>query len=123
MNFGLKTTLAAALFAVLAVPAMADMAKEEGGILVNEKGMTLYTFDKDTKGESACYDKCAANWPPVLAAADAKAEGDWSLVARKDGAKQWAYYDKPLYLWVKDTKPGDKTGDGVNGVWHIAKAE
>lgn len=42
-------------------------------------------------------------------------------ITRDDGAKQWAYKGKPLYLWTKDTKPGDKTGDGVNGVWKIAK--
>ena len=39
-----------------------------------------------------------------------------------DGAKQWAYKGKPLYGWVKDTKPGDKIGDGfLNGAWHVAK--
>jgi predicted lipoprotein with Yx(FWY)xxD motif len=26
-----------------------------------------------------------------------------------------------VYYWVKDQKPGDKTGDGVNNVWHTAK--
>lgn len=114
---------AAAAVSSAAFPAMADMGMAKDGILVNEKGMTLYTFDKDTAGVSNCYDQCATNWPPLLAAADAKAEGDWSLVERKDGAKQWAYDGKPLYLWVKDTKPGDTTGDGVNSVWHTAKAD
>lgn len=113
----------AALAAGAAFPAMADMGMAKDGILVNEKGMTLYTFDKDDGGVSACYDKCATNWPPLLAAADAKAEGEWTLVDRKDGAKQWAYDGKPLYLWAKDAKPGDTTGDGVNGVWHTAKAD
>lgn len=119
----LKIILAAAAVSFAAFPALADMAKEDKGILVNEKGMTLYTFDNDKGGVSACYDKCAANWPPLLAAAGAKAEGDWSLTKRKDGKEQWAYYKKPLYLWAKDKKPGDKTGDGMMGVWHIAKAE
>ena len=40
---------------------------------------------------------------------------------RDDGAKQLAYKGKPLYYWSKDQKPGDRTGDGVNGVWHVAK--
>jgi len=83
--------------------------------------MTLYTFDKDTAGVSACYDACATNWPPLLAASGAMAKGKLSIVARKDGAMQWAYDGKPLYLWAKDTKAGDMTGDGVNGVWHVAK--
>ena len=53
-------------------------------------------------------------------AADAKPSGDWTVVTRKDGGKQWAYKGKPLYTFHKDAKPGDATGDGVNNVWHIA---
>jgi predicted lipoprotein with Yx(FWY)xxD motif len=121
MTGRLRLLLTAAALAGVLSPAMADMGMVKDGILVNEKGMTLYTFDKDADGVSACYDKCATNWPPLLAAADAKAEGDWSLGDRKDGAKQWAYKGKPLYLWIKDEKPGDTTGDGVNDVWHTAK--
>lgn len=117
-----RTLLIAAAFgAGFAGPALADMAMDKDGMLVNEVGMTLYTFDKDEGGVSACYDECATNWPPLMAAADAKAEGDFSLTDRKDGSKQWAYKGKPLYLWVKDTKPGEMTGDGVKGVWHTAK--
>lgn len=118
-----RLLLASAMLIGGALPALADFATEKDGVLVNEAGMTLYTFDKDTGGESACYDQCAVNWPPLIAAADAKAEGDWALVERKDGAKQWAYEGHPLYLWVKDAKPGDMTGDGVNGVWHVAKGD
>ena len=112
---------AAALGLFMASPASADMVMDKDGVLVNETGMTLYTFDNDKDGTSACYDACATNWPPVLAAAGAKVEGDYALVDRKDGAKQWAYKGKPLYLWVKDAKPGDMSGDGVKGVWHTAK--
>ena len=94
-----------------------------GPVLVDAKGMTLYTFDRDaTPGKSACNGPCAQNWPPLMAAADAKASGDWSVITRDDGSKQWAYKGKPLYAWVKDTKPGDTTGDGfLNGAWHVAK--
>jgi predicted lipoprotein with Yx(FWY)xxD motif len=96
-------------------------AKTADGILVTGSGMTLYTFDKDTGGKSMCNGPCATNWPPLAATGDAKASGDWSVIARDDGAKQWAYKGKPLYTWVKDGKPGDKTGDGFNNVWHVAK--
>lgn len=98
-------------------------ARMTDGVLTNGAGMTLYTFDRDVagSGKSVCNGQCAANWPPLMAGADAKASGDWSVVTRDDGAKQWAYNGKPLYLWVKDQKPGDKTGDGVQGVWHVAK--
>jgi predicted lipoprotein with Yx(FWY)xxD motif len=106
----------------LAAPAM-EADSSLGKILVDHKGMTLYTFDKDEMGKSNCYDKCAANWPPFLAAVDAQPEGEWTIIERTDGTKQWAYDGKPLYLWVKDTKPGDVTGDMVNDVWHVVKAD
>jgi predicted lipoprotein with Yx(FWY)xxD motif len=45
----------------------------------------------------------------------------WQVVTRDDGTKQWAYQGKPLYTWSKDSKPGDRTGDGVNNLWRVAK--
>jgi len=94
---------------------------EMGDVLAGEKGMTLYTFKKDEAGMSNCYDKCATNWPPAIAASDAMADGAYSLVTRKDGAKQWAKDGMPLYYWIKDTKEGDTTGEGMNDVWYVAK--
>jgi len=117
-----RILLAAAL--CLPVFALAQApTKTEDGALANAAGMTLYTFDKDAagSGKSVCNGPCATNWPPLMAAADAKPAGDYTIVTRDDGGKQWAYKGKPLYLWVKDAKPGDKTGDGFNNVWHVAK--
>jgi predicted lipoprotein with Yx(FWY)xxD motif len=96
----------------------ADIGGKE--VLTDANGMTLYTFDKDTAGVSNCYDKCATNWPPLFAADDAKDEGEFTIVTRTDGTKMWAHEGKPLYLWVKDEKPGDTTGDMVGEVWHTA---
>ena len=111
--------VAAGALAQTAAPAkVADTSK--GKALVDAKGMTLYTFDRDAAGKSNCNGQCAQNWPPLMAAAGAAASGDWSVVTREDGSKQWAYKGKPLYLWAKDTKPGEVTGDGVNNVWHVA---
>lgn len=118
-----------ALFAVASVAATAAFAAPDvktietakGKVLAGEKGMTLYTFKKDTKDVSNCYDQCATNWPPFMAAGDAKADGAYSIVERKDGKKQWAKDGMPLYYWVKDTKEGDITGDGVGGNWDLAK--
>jgi predicted lipoprotein with Yx(FWY)xxD motif len=101
-------------------PAMTGQTMK-GPALVDAKGMTLYTFDRDSAGKSACNGNCAVNWPPLMASAGAKAMGSWTVVKRDDGKMQWAYKGKPLYGWVKDTKAGETTGDGVNGVWHIAK--
>jgi predicted lipoprotein with Yx(FWY)xxD motif len=97
--------------------------KTGDGVLVGANGMTLYTFDKDAagSGKSLCNGPCATNWPPLGAAAGDVASGDYSIVTRDDGARQWALKGKPLYFWAKDQKPGDKTGDGLNGVWRVAK--
>ncbi len=117
-------SLFAALLLTAAFAAQAQMApatKAADGTLTDSKGMTLYTFDRDAGGKSACNGPCATNWPPLMAGSDAKASGDWTVVTRDDGGKQWAYKGKPLYTWTKDTKAGDKTGDGVGGTWHTAK--
>lgn len=118
--------LASALSLLLAGAALAqepartaDTAK--GKALVDAKGMTLYTFDKDMGGKSACNGPCATNWPPLMAATSAKDMGSWTVVTREDGTRQWAYKAKPLYTFAKDSKAGDTTGDGfLQGAWHIA---
>ncbi|MFA6117578.1 MAG: hypothetical protein WC729_26540 [Sphingomonas sp.] len=96
----------------------------KGQTLVDAAGMTLYMFDKDADGRSACNGACAANWPPIVADPGFAAHADWSIVTRDDGSRQWAYRGHPLYRWIKDAKPGDMTGDGLlNGTWHVALAE
>ncbi len=120
-------SFAAATFA-LTLTACAAMyggapARVSDGVLTNDAGMTLYTFDKDPmgSGKSVCNGPCATNWPPLMADAGASASGDYSIVRRDDGHMQWAYKGKPLYLWVRDKQPGERTGDGFNNVWRIAK--
>ena len=115
---GILAICVGAALAQTAPAKTADTAK--GKALVDAKGMTLYIFDRDATGKSNCDGACATKWPPLKAAADAKPSGDWTVVTRDDGGKQWAYKGKPLYLFAKDTKPGDVAGDGVNSVWHIA---
>ncbi len=115
--------LAAALIALsataVAQPAPARRAAD--GTLTSAAGMTLYVFDRDAGGKSACNGPCTVNWPPVLVVGGGTASGDWSVVVRNDGGKQWAFKGKPLYACSKDIKPGDKQGDGINGLWHVAK--
>lgn len=121
------TALAALSLALLSACAStgstASAAKAVDGVLVGPNGMTLYVFDKDPQGagKSVCNGPCAANWPPLLAGDADVASGDYTLVVRDDGRKQWAFRGKPLYYWIKDTRPGDRTGDGVNQVWHTAR--
>ena len=113
-------SMAGAAYAQMAPTKMGTTSK--GQVLTDDKGMTLYTFDKDSGGKSACNGPCASNWPPLMASANAKPMAGYTIIARADGAKQWAHKGKPLYTWKNDHKPGDITGDGfLNNTWHIAK--
>ena len=95
--------------------------KNPDGLLVNGAGMTVYTFDKDVanSGASLCTAQCAAAWPAV--AAPATVSAPYSVLTRDDGSKQLAYNGKPLYLFIKDVKAGDRNGDNVKQVWHVVK--
>ena len=120
---GFLLLLAGYAYAADKMPGGVQARKTDSGmvVLADSKGMTLYTSDRDTSGKSTCNGQCAMNWPPLAAGADAMSMGDWSVVTRDDGSKQWAYKGKPLYTFAKDTKAGDTIGDGAgNKNWHAA---
>jgi predicted lipoprotein with Yx(FWY)xxD motif len=124
MKFSLRSAIVVPLaltFLGACASLYAAPARVADGVLVGPNGMTLYTFDKDTSGKSVCNGPCAGNWPPFMAAEADQASGEYSVITRDDGMKQWAMKGKPLYYWSKDSKPGDKTGDGFNKVWQVAK--
>jgi len=102
-----------------AMPASVKMA---GGMLTDAKGMTLYTWDNDkTADKSSCNGMCLMNWPALKAEAADKDMGEWKVITRDDGGKQWSYKGKPLYYWMGDAAAGETKGDGRGMVWHIAK--
>lgn len=128
----IRSMMAAAAAAVLlaACSGMGTMygggspATVADGALTGARGMTLYTFARDPAdaGRSVCNGQCATNWPPLYVTDDARASGDWSIVTRDDGRRQWAYKGKPLYYFVRDQKAGDRTGDGfLDGAWRVAR--
>jgi predicted lipoprotein with Yx(FWY)xxD motif len=90
-----------------------------GAVLVDSQGMTVYTYDEDEPGKSNCTGVCAVIWPPVEAAQGASPSGQFTLVDRGNSTKQWAYDGMPLYGYFFDDKPGDVSGDGADGVWHV----
>jgi predicted lipoprotein with Yx(FWY)xxD motif len=104
-----------------AVPASAPPLAFKGNLLANANGMTVYTFDRDVagSGKSACNADCAAKWPPVVATSSDHQQGQFTIVVRDDGSRQWAFNGKPVYTWVADKQPGDKSGDGVGNAWHV----
>lgn len=83
-------------------------------------GKTLYTFANDSGSISACYDACAAAWPPFIAANPALATDSLTVTGRSDGSIQWVFDGKPLYFWAGDTKEGETSGAGIPN-WSVAK--
>lgn len=98
-----------------------NFVKITNGILTSSYGKTVYTFDKDQSGsgKSECVAACADNWPPVFVESGIKVSGDFNFITRTGGQRQLTYKGKPLYFYAKDTKAGDKLGDGVNSAWRV----
>jgi predicted lipoprotein with Yx(FWY)xxD motif len=121
---------AALLVSAVAFAARADhhaikVMKDEkaGSYLADAKGMTLYTFKKDSPGKSACAGECVTKWPLYYSekvAADAKMQGDFGTITREDGQKQTTYKGMPLYYFAGDKAPGEVKGHGVKEVWSVA---
>jgi len=105
---------------------MVAVAKDPklGTFLVDDKGMSLYLFTKDTPNTTVCYDKCATAWPPLLTTG-APVGGDGvdatklGTTKRTDGSMQVTYNGWPLYYFEKDKNPGDVTGQNVGQVWYV----
>jgi predicted lipoprotein with Yx(FWY)xxD motif len=92
-------------------------------VLTDTNHKTLYAFtnDKNKPNGSSCNDGCAIEWPPLLAEKDAKASGNYSLVTRDNGDKQWAYHGIPLYRFVDDNDAGDTIGENDEKIWFVAQ--
>lgn len=82
--------------------------------------LPLYVFDGDVpgSGKSMCDDACAAVWPIIKAGDDDKPTGDWTIVERNHGVRQWAYKGKPLYTFYLDTTNNPK-GVGRTATWYL----
>ena len=91
--------------------------------MMYQNHMSLYTYDKDGPLSSTCSGDCAAKWPPATLPQGSELGENYSLFQREDGSWQIAYKGRPLYLYAGDSRPGDINGDGIGGVWHLAKPE
>jgi predicted lipoprotein with Yx(FWY)xxD motif len=108
----------AALAAAPPVPAGSSVMLD--GASVSAAGRALYTYDRDTKDSSACIGQCTNSWLPVLAGPVA-ASGDWSVISRTDGGKQWAYKGKPVYAFFRDAPGQAGSGDNKIPGWRLLK--
>jgi predicted lipoprotein with Yx(FWY)xxD motif len=97
-----------------------------GPILVDQNGMTLYVFTKDTPGVSTCSGSCAAAWPALLTngtpvAGDPSITGTLGFITRADGSQQVTINNMPLYYYAKDKAAGDTNGQAVGSVWYVVQ--
>lgn len=90
--------------------------------LVNQEGMTLYGFSGDLMqdGQTCSDSGCAPNWEPLYAPSLAAPTGDFSVVRRADGTRQWAYKTQPLFTYRDDRLPGDVKGAVVDPRFSVA---
>jgi len=94
-------------------------------VLVNRKGMTLYSLSVETRGKFICTDQlCLSLWTPLVVPKDTTPTGAPHLgtVRRPDGRVQVSYRGRPVYTFAQDRKPGDVKGNGFKdvGVWRPA---
>ncbi len=95
-----------------------------GSILVDDKGMSLYLFTKDSPNTPTCYGKCASFWP-ALTTSGAPVAGPGldasklGTTTRTDGSTQVTYNGWPVYYYAKDNQPGDVNGERVGGSWFL----
>lgn len=98
-----------------------------GEVLVNGRGLTLYTLSSDAPGHLACTGGCLQVWPPVLLAPGASLTPPTGVtglgrISRPEGT-QVTWNGRPLYTYVGDSSPGSVSGQGIEsfgGVWKAA---
>jgi predicted lipoprotein with Yx(FWY)xxD motif len=113
--------LLAVLQAAMVLPPGVQLRETGAGrFLTDARGMSLYTYAQDQPGKSVCNGECAKNWPPLAAPADAVPQGDWTVIQRDDGGRQWAWRGSALYNFAKDSYPGGLLGDGAGNAWRAA---
>ncbi|KGJ95699.1 hypothetical protein [Thalassotalea sp. ND16A] len=103
------------------------VVNDNGSLVLAASGLSLYTFDNDTMDTSTCegtvddLESCAGKWPPLLAGSGAQANDVFTIITRTGGDNQWAMYGQPLYHYYEDVSQGDILGDGLGGIWHLAR--
>jgi predicted lipoprotein with Yx(FWY)xxD motif len=133
-----RFVLPLALLGLAALPATAAASRatvklgstDDGSVLVDGHGKSLYMFGKDRHHRSSCADACAQNWPPLLTSSDPKAGSGVSkskldTTERSDGKTQVTYAGHPLYRFVADQSAGDVNGQGINafgGLWSLLRS-
>jgi len=110
-----------------ASPTITVGATAVGATVVDRTGRTTYTFDKDKPGwgTSSCTGVCATLWLPVTADGTPTAgpgiAAAVGVITGENGTQQVTLNGRPLYLFSGDHAAGDSKGDGIAGLWHVAR--
>lgn len=86
-----------------------------GRMLTTASNESVYAHEADTATETRCYDDCLRSFSPVIAPALARPRGEWSLLERSPGLRQWVYRGKPLYTHVNDQHSWSQQGSDLPG--------
>ena len=97
-----------------------------GMILVDAQGRTLYLFEKDKNGKSACAGACAKAWPPLMTSGKPKVAGGANAkmlgTTHRASGLQVTYNGHPLYLFFEDKQAGQTNGQGSTAFgapWYV----
>jgi predicted lipoprotein with Yx(FWY)xxD motif len=98
-----------------------------GAVLTDSTGRTLYMFSSDEAGTANCTGACETTWP-VYYSANASTDlnvkaTEVGIITRTDGKKQTTFKGYPLYFYKDDLAIGEIKGDGVAGIWFVAKPD
>ncbi len=96
-------------------PGFAVKTTTVGRLLTTDKNYSVYAFGQDTPDQSNCDAQCARTWIPVAAPALARAQGEWTIIERSPGVRQWAFRQQPLYTYVLDGRSWSLEGSDVSG--------
>lgn len=109
-------------------PKVTTRSSDQGTILADSSGRAYYVFSKDEENQSNCIDACPGAWPPATISGTPKATGDAEQskigTIKREAATQLTYDGRPLYYFVKDRKPKQVKGNGVEsfgGEWNTVK--
>jgi predicted lipoprotein with Yx(FWY)xxD motif len=113
-----------------ATVSLASVSGIPGKALVGGNGRTLYLFQADKNGTSACSGACAAAWPPDTVTGSPQAGGGVSqallgTITRADGTMQVTYGGHPLYYFTADAAGGSAHGQAVKAFgaeWYVVGA-
>lgn len=99
-------------------PQFSVTTKVQGRMVVTADGkFSVYTYDGDTSTKSNCVGRCLDTWQPMTAPDSAVGQGEWTIINRTGGTKQWAFRGKPLYRYIDDSKAESYDGGDIQG-WH-----